>query len=49
MEITEVEIRGIIGLVIGFAIMLCISGWFMYSFYYKPEILDKRKTQNIGK
>lgn len=43
MEITQTEIRGIIGLVIGFIIMLCISSWFMYSFYYKPEILDKKK------
>lgn len=43
MEISETEMRGIIGLIFGFIVTLCMSGWLMYSFYIKPEQEEKKK------
>ena len=39
----EAEIQGIIGLIVGYVILFCMVGWLTYSFYIKPEILDKKK------
>ena len=43
MEISDAEIKGIIGLIVGFTIMFCMSGWLTYSFYIKPEQEEKKK------
>ena len=41
MEINEV--RGIIGLFIGFFSVFVMSGWLIYSFYIKPEREERKK------
>ena len=43
MEITPEDIKGIIGLIFGFIVTLCMSGWLIYSLYIKPEQEEKKK------
>lgn len=43
MEVTQEDIKAIIGTIASFSVFFALSGWLMYSFYYKPEILEKKK------
>ena len=43
MEITDVEIKGIIGLIIGLLMMLSISRYLYYILMIKPEREERKK------